>query len=58
MTIGYVLLLAGVGIYVRLAITGEGTVLLSFACCMASLLFFNLPPLANRLRGGSDNDEQ
>jgi hypothetical protein len=40
---GILLLTAGVGLYIRYALTKEGDILWSFLCLMMSLLFFNLP---------------
>ena len=57
MGMGYLLLLLGVGAYIRLALFGQGTVLFSFVCCMACLLFFNLPPLVTRLRSQGEDEE-
>ena len=48
--IGVLLLGTGVGLYAQLAMTGRGTILGSFLCCMASLLFFNLPAVLARRR--------
>ncbi|MDJ0841777.1 MAG: hypothetical protein QNK37_35065 [Acidobacteriota bacterium] len=48
MVIGYLLLTLGVAAYIRLALTGKGSVLFCFACCMSCLLFFNLPTVVAR----------
>ena len=57
---GTLLLVVGVGFYVRLALTGEGALLWVFLCCMASLFFFNLPSVVRRARDGrmGESDEK
>ena len=60
LTIGYLLLAVGVGSYIRLALTGKGEVLLSFACLMSCLFFFNWPTVRakRRLRREEADQEQ
>ena len=46
--IGIFFLALGVGLYLRLALSREGALVWPFLCCMASLLFFNLPAVIQR----------
>lgn len=53
MALGYILLLLGLGSYIYYALMepeqrSGSWVLVSFLCCMSSLLFFNLPAVFNR----------
>jgi len=50
LTIGYILLASGIGVYLRLALFGKGSVIVSFACLMACLFFFNWPTVRARRR--------
>ena len=57
MVVGYLLLALGVGSYIRMALTGKGSVLFCFACCMGCLLFFNLPTVLARRNAKDHKDD-
>lgn len=50
MTIGYIMLAAGIALYIRLVLTGKGELWQSLMLLMGCLLFFNLPAVLNRRR--------
>ena len=50
LVIGGLLLTGGLAVYIRLALTRRGSLLLCFLLCMGSLLFFNLPAVVAKAR--------